>query len=96
MNNPRVTVWSGTTEAPDETAHGDWMKLVASAGLAWDKALLEYLVEGDHEIERTENGFAGGVSFKIHRPRPPGSPEAGDATAEDPARPGVRAVRINR
>ncbi len=71
MNNPRVTVWSGTTEAPDETAYGDWMKLVATAGLQWDKALLEYLMEGNHDIERTETEFAGGVSFKIHRPRPP-------------------------
>ena len=78
MNNPRVTIWSGTTEAPDETAYGDWMKLVASAGLAWDKALLEYLLEGDHEIERTENEFAGGVSFKIHRPRPAKREEDGE------------------
>ena len=78
MNNPHVTIWSGTTEAPDETAYGDWMKLVASAGLAWDKALLEYLLEGDHEIERTENEFAGGVSFKIHRPRPPKREEDGE------------------
>ncbi len=78
MNNPHVTIWSGTTEAPDETAYGDWMKLVASAGLAWDKALLEYLLEGDHEIERTENEFEGGVSFKIHRPRPPKREEDGE------------------
>ena len=28
------------------------MKLVANAGLQWDKAILEYVVQGDHEIER--------------------------------------------
>ena len=26
--------------------------------------------EGNHKIDRTETGFAGGVAFKIHRPRP--------------------------
>jgi hypothetical protein len=38
--------------APDETARGDWMKLVATAGLQWDKASLDYLVRGRHEVER--------------------------------------------
>jgi hypothetical protein len=71
MSNPRVTIWSGVTEAPDEPAHGDWMGLVATAGLEWDKAVLEYLIEGEHEVERTEKQFAGGVSFRLHRPRPP-------------------------
>ena len=28
--NPNVTIWDGVTEAPDETARGDWMKLVAT------------------------------------------------------------------
>ena len=32
--NPNVTIWDGVTEAPDETARGDWMKLVANAGPA--------------------------------------------------------------
>ena len=43
---PNVTIWDGVTEAPDETARGDWMKLVANAGLQWDKAILDYLVAG--------------------------------------------------
>jgi hypothetical protein len=25
---PNVTIWGGGTEAPDETARGDWMTLV--------------------------------------------------------------------
>jgi len=69
--NPNVTIWTGSTEAPDETAHGDWMKLVATAGLQWDKAILEYLVQGDHRIERKTDEFHGGVSLSINRPRPP-------------------------
>jgi len=75
MSNPRVTIWSGTTEAPDETAFGDWLELVARAGLAWDKALLEYLLEGNHEIERTHDEHDAAVSLKLHRPRPAKPPE---------------------
>jgi hypothetical protein len=68
---PNVTIWDGVTEAPDETARGDWMKLVANAGLQWDKAILEYLVQGNHEIERKVETFWGGASLSITRPRPP-------------------------
>ena len=39
LNSPRVTYFSVTTEAPDETARGDWLQLVASAGLAHTSAL---------------------------------------------------------
>jgi hypothetical protein len=69
--NPNVTIWTGSTEAPDETAHGEWMQLVATAGLQWDKAILEYLVQGDHQIERKEDTFHGGMSLSMNRPRPP-------------------------
>ena len=73
--NPNVTIWDGSTEAPDETARGDWMKLVATAGLQWDKAVLDYLVEEHNTIERKVEPFWGGVSLSINRPRPP-KPEA--------------------
>ena len=69
--NPNVTVWDGSTEAPDETARGDWMKLVATAGLQWDKAILDYLVQGHHEVERKVDLFRNGVSLSVNRPRPP-------------------------
>lgn len=69
--NPKVTIWSGSTEAPDETAHGDWLKLVATAGLQWDEAILQYLVDGDHEVERNGKAFWGGVTWSLDRPRPP-------------------------
>jgi zinc carboxypeptidase len=72
--NPNVTVWDGSTEAPDETARGDWMKLVANAGLQWDKANLEYLVQGRHEVERKVDQFWNGVSLSMNRPRPPKPP----------------------
>jgi Zinc carboxypeptidase len=72
-----VTWDAGYTEAPDETAHGDYMKLMASAGLAFDYVHLKYLAEGDLRITRTERDAAGGVTWRIERPRPilpPGTP----------------------
>jgi hypothetical protein len=74
--NPRVTIWTGITEAPDETAKGDWLKLVATAGLQWDKAILDYLVEGDHRIERDNEVFYRGIRWSIDRPRPPKKEES--------------------
>jgi hypothetical protein len=73
--NPKVTIWSGTTEAPDETAEGDWLKLVARAGLRWDRAILQYLVDGKHAVERKGSSFFRGVSLSLDRPRPPKSEE---------------------
>jgi len=83
--NPNVTVWDGSTEAPDETARGDWMKLVAGAGLQWDKAILEYLVQGKHEVERKVEPFWNGVSLSMNRPRPPKPPsDAQKKTSTEP------------
>lgn len=67
---PNVTIWTGSTEAPDETAYGDWLKLVATAGLEWDKAILEYLVDADHEVVPRTDIFTDAVSLRRHRPRP--------------------------
>src|SRR4029453_11763824 len=75
---PNVTIWEGGTEAPDETARGDWLKLVANAGLQWDKAILEYLVQGKHEVERKVEPFWSGVSLSMTRPRPPKPPKASE------------------
>src|SRR5438034_580846 len=74
---------AGSTEAPDETARGDWMKLVANAGLQWDKAVLEYLVRGNHEVERKLETFWNGVSLSINRPRPPKPADEKKPTTEE-------------
>ena len=47
------------------------MELVASAGLAWDTAILQYLLDGDHRVNRNASEFFGGVSLRLDRPRPP-------------------------
>jgi hypothetical protein len=67
---PNVTIFEGSTEAPDETAHGDWMKLVATAGLQWNKANFEYLAQGNHKVDRRAEPFFGGVSLSMNRTRP--------------------------
>ena len=65
-----VTWDAAYTEAPDETAHGDYMKLMASAGLAFDYVHLNYLAKGDLRVTRTERDAAGGVTWRVERARP--------------------------
>ena len=69
--SPRITIWSGITEAPDETAYGPWMELVAKAGLSWDEAILDYLYDGDHKVDRSGSAFLGGATLRMNRARPP-------------------------
>ncbi|HML17434.1 MAG TPA: M14 family zinc carboxypeptidase [Bryobacteraceae bacterium] len=73
--SPDVTWDSGYTEAPDETAHGDYMKLMASAGLAFDRVHLEYLGNAKLRIRRTGREQAGKITWRVERLRPnlPGS-----------------------
>ena len=73
--NPRVTIWSGTTEAPDETAYGPWMELMGKAGLSWDQAITDYLYDGAHKVNRSGSTFFGGVTLRMNRPRPPEEPD---------------------
>jgi len=65
-----ITWDAAYTEAPDETAHGDYMKLMASAGLAFDYVHLRYLAEGDLRVTRTERDAAGAVQWRVERARP--------------------------
>ena len=68
--SPDITWNSGYTEAPDETAHGDYMKLMASAGLAFDRVHLFYLANGKLRVRRTERETAGKVTWRVERLRP--------------------------
>ncbi len=85
MSNPKVTVWSGTVEVPDETASGEWLQLVAGGGLEWDKALLEYLLEGNHVIDRDKHAAGDSMTFRVTRPRP-AKPREPDGEATPPGR----------
>ena len=57
--------------APVEFVFGYLIILVAAAGLQWDKAILKYLAEGQHVVERDGSDFFGGVRLTMLRPRPP-------------------------
>lgn len=68
--NPRIMYFATTTEAPDETARGEWLQLVASAGLAHSSALLRYLASGENRIERDSSEHAGFVTRSVFRKKP--------------------------
>ena len=51
---PQVTFFSGGTEAPDETAQGEWLNLVAKAGFSYLMANVKYLRDGEYDLERIE------------------------------------------
>jgi Zinc carboxypeptidase len=67
---PEITYDDGYTEAPDETAYGDFLHLVASAGLAYDHAHLDYLTEGKLNVKRTQRDVVDGVTWQVERKRP--------------------------
>ena len=70
LYSPRITYFSTTTEAPDETAQGDWMHLMGAAGLTHTSAVLRYLATGEFEVEREVSAFRGTVTRKVFRVKP--------------------------
>jgi hypothetical protein len=67
---PDVTWDEGYTEAPDETAHGAYLHLVAGMGLAYDKVHLDYLAHGKLKIKREQKDYTNAVTWQISRERP--------------------------
>ncbi len=68
---PQVTFFSGGTEAPDETAQGEWLNLVAKAGFSYLMASVKYLRDGEYDFDRIEEAAPqDGVSLTVLRVRP--------------------------
>ena len=67
---PEITVLEGSTEAPDETASGDWLELVCSAGLAYDLAHLRFLYNSKYEVKRYCREWKNCIVLSLARPRP--------------------------
>ena len=68
---PQVTFNVGMTEAPDETAQGEWLNLVSRAGFSFLLAHVNYLRDGDYKLERIEEaGQRDAVSLTVLRVRP--------------------------
>ena len=80
---PNVTVAFWGTEAPDETAYGDWLKLVASAGFQFDLANPRYLYDSTFEVKRTQERLGDTVRFAAIRQRPP-RPGGGTKPTSEP------------
>ena len=70
LNSPRITYFSVTTEAPDETARGPWMDLMGQVGLAHTTSTLRYLATGEFEVEREAEAFDEAVVRKLYRVKP--------------------------
>jgi hypothetical protein len=83
--NPRINTFSAVTEAPDETARGEWLELVARAGLAHTSAMARYLAGGEPRVERRARVLGSGVEREVFRVRPVLPPEAlAEEEAGDP------------
>jgi zinc carboxypeptidase/S-layer family protein len=68
---PQVTFVSGGTEAPDETAQGAWLNLVAKPGFSYLMAHVKYLRDGRYQVERIEEeGQRDATSLTLLRVRP--------------------------
>jgi hypothetical protein len=75
LNSPRITYFSITTEAPDETARGGWMDLMGRIGLAHTTSTLRYLANGEFEVECEAEAFDEAVIRKLYRVKPVLPPE---------------------
>ena len=68
---PQVTFVSGGTEAPDETAQGQWLDLVTKPGFSYLMAHVKYLRDGRYAVERIEeDGQRDTTSVTLLRVRP--------------------------
>jgi hypothetical protein len=90
LYSSRITYFSATTEAPDEPARGDWMRLMGQAGLTHTSAVLRYLATGEFEVKREAEAFEGAVTRKVFRVKPvmPGGVDAGGGAGASPEKGG--------
>ena len=68
--SPRITYFSATTEAPDEIARGEWLRIMVEMGITHTSSMLRYLATGEYDVERETSAFDGAVTRKIFRVRP--------------------------
>jgi hypothetical protein len=66
----RTTVFSGGTEAMDETAQGPWLDLVTRMGFGYLMASVRFLDEADYSLYRMEGQSGVGTRIATTRPRP--------------------------
>ena len=64
------TIFSGFTEAMDETAQGSWLDLVTRMGFGYLMASVRFIADADYELYRLEGETGAGVRLATTRPRP--------------------------
>jgi hypothetical protein len=82
VRDRRITPFSITPEAQDETAYGDWLKLQAGAGLTAVKSAIRYLYEGRNEVHHRAETKDGAVRRWVYREKPVLPPEAAENSEE--------------
>lgn len=70
ITGSNITYYDITTEAADETAYGEWLQLVCTAGLANSTALLNYLANGVNRIEHQTKDHGDFVTRSVFRKKP--------------------------
>ena len=96
LSSPRISYFSMVTEAPDETARGDWLKLVAGAGLTEVHALARYLAEGENRVKHNVaeyDGFVNRSEARVKPVLPRGTKAAREPGRGSVGRPGSRRGR---
>jgi hypothetical protein len=68
--SPRITYFSATTEAPDEIARGEWLRIMVEMGVTHTSSMLRYLATGEYDVEREVSAFDGVITRKVFRERP--------------------------
>jgi hypothetical protein len=69
-NDPNITYFTITSEAPDEPARGEWMEMNAAAGVAHSTGALQYLYYGKSEIEQVVDNITGRTLRSKFRMKP--------------------------
>lgn len=69
-SGPQTTIFSGYTEAMDETAQGKWLDLVTRMGFGYLMASVKFLNEAEYELFRIEEERGGSIYLSVIRPRP--------------------------
>ncbi|MGQ9578060.1 MAG: M14 family metallopeptidase [Candidatus Aminicenantales bacterium] len=67
----QITYIEETPELMDETAHGDWLRLLSDQGLAYLRAHLKYLASAKHDVNRIDEEVQDRVRLQWLRRRPP-------------------------
>ena len=74
--HPEITFFEGLSEAPDEVASGEWLRVLAAAGLEFSLVHAQFLADLPESVIRTRRAEGGTITLCIERNRLPLHPQA--------------------